>query len=98
MPELTDRMIFRLSKKITSPFQLHILAIDGLSIKKFVIDRHVKDEKDNIPMATLALLNEWKLQYEDQKRAFLDLCYALDKSNMASYKDTMLTDSSDMKN
>ena len=98
MPGLTDGMTLGLSQQITSELQLNTLAIHGLNIPEEVVERHVNNKKNDITMATHALLKEWRKKYQDQKVAFLELCSALEETKMASYKQIMLRDSSNMNN
>ena len=89
IPGLTEEMMFKLSQCINIESELRSLATCGLKVEGHIVDNHLTN-KGNIQMATLAVLKEWQRKYEDQWRAFVDLCSALERTNMGYYKTIML--------
>ena len=89
-PVLTEEMMLKLSERINIESELRSLATCGLKVEGHIVDNHLTNKPGDIPMATLAVLKEWQRKYEDQRRAFVDLCLALERTNMGYYKTIML--------
>ena len=84
-------MIWRLAKKIVTPSQLMTLALVGLKLEHTRVERCLYNRKDEITMATHAVLNEWNDSQEDKKFAYRTLCKALEaaKMNVLIYESKM---------
>ena len=81
--ELTDVMLYHLSRRICSPRQLRTLVTKGLGLKQHVLDKHLHDERD-INEAALKVLKEWGLRYQNSTVAYKTLCEILRKVKMSS--------------
>ena len=90
IPGLTEEMMFKLSQCINIESELRSLATCGLKVEDHIVDNKITNKPEDIPMATLAVLKEWQRKYDDQRRAFVDLCSALGRTNMGYYKTIML--------
>ena len=82
--ELTDAMLLNLSRRISAPGQLRILATKGLNVKEYVLEKHLHNEKD-INEATVKVLKEWKVAQENSTVAYSRLCDILRKVKMSSF-------------
>ena len=81
--ELTDVMLYNLSRRMSSPGQLRTLATKGLGLKQHILDKHLHNERD-INEAALKALREWRLCYQNSAVAYRTLCEILNKVKMSS--------------
>ena len=81
--ELTDVMLFNLSRRINASDQLRTLATNGLGLKLHVQDKHLENEKYTNE-AALKVLKEWRLSYQNSAVAYKTLCEILRKVKMSS--------------
>ena len=89
--ELTDGMLLELSRRMTSPGQLRRLVTMGLGLKQHALDSHLQNTRD-INEAALSILKEWSLSHESPAAVHNRLCEALNKVNMCSLIQGVLTD------
>ena len=90
IPVLTEKMMLKLSERINIESELRSLATSGLKVEGHIVDKHLTNRPRDIQMATFDVLREWQRKYPDQRRAFVDLCLALERTNMGYYKTIML--------
>ena len=77
-PELTEIMMHNLSKKITSEAELRNLATLGLRVKSDITDTNLTNIRD-INNAALRVIEEWAVNKQDKKAAYVELCEILKK-------------------
>ena len=76
-------MLLNLSRRLTNKPETRLLAINGLQIKKHIIDKHLHDES-NITEA-YRILDEWFKNQPNSRKAYNRLCKALGECNMSGY-------------
>ena len=90
IPELTDQMVERLSKCITSEEELRALAINGLGRESENVKKHQANYPKAITTAAYNLLIEWRNGQMDQQSAYKELCKGLKSSNLELYIASVL--------
>ena len=75
-------MLWSLANKIVTQSQLMTLALIGLKVERHRVERCLTNHKDDISVATHAVLKEWNDSQEDKKFAYKSLCKALESAKM----------------
>ena len=88
--ELNAARLWKLAQKITSAEELVTIAILGLGADDDLVDRHLKDNHDNIAMASKCVLKDWKQTQPNSHVAYINMCKALGKVNKNQYVVTAL--------
>ena len=79
-PELTDSHILKLSMRMTNPIELRLLAVMGLKLTAYDVQKHITN--NDIQSATYGVLREWRNSHTTSRIAFQRLSEALQRSNM----------------
>ena len=82
--ELTEQMLVKLSRLITSPDSLRDLASLGLGIPNNIITKHLTNERGSITEAAFKTLQEWDMNQEFKVIAHREMCEALRKVKKSS--------------
>ena len=77
-------MVFNLSRCLTNRAEIRLLAMNGLGIKKHIVEKHFHDETD-ITEAAYRILDEWCKNQRSPRNAYDRLCKTLKEVNMSSY-------------
>ena len=87
---LTDQGLLSLSNKITSNTDLNKLAIHGLRIPDYMVQKHITNEND-ISSAAHRVLQDWRTSKESDKVAGNQLWEALGLSvvGLNRFRDTL---------
>ena len=84
-------MLFKLSKCINNQTNLNDLAILGLGLNYDVVDKHIKNKKDEFNVAVFDILKEWFKTIESPEEKYQILYKALGKKgvNMQDYRKAL---------
>ena len=77
-------MVLRLSSRMTSPADIRLLAMNGLQIKKHIVDKHLNNERD-ISEAAFRVLDEWCKNQLNSRVAHSRLCRVLRLVDMSAF-------------
>ena len=77
-------MVLNLSMRLTNKGTIRQLAMNGLRMEKYIIDKHFHDEAD-ITEAAYRILDEWSKNQGNSRKAHNRLCKALTECNMSGY-------------
>ena len=78
-------MMDNLAQNITSNRDLRDLGTQGFGFKQNVLDTALRNNKDDINEAAIAIIKKWSDKYEDQAQAYTALCGILRKIGKASW-------------
>ena len=88
--ELGDVTLWHFSETLSTKEDLHKLAISGLDLKDYALQKHLANNSNDIRAAAYSLLKEWRATQDDKRVAFTNLCAALDRSGMPFLKKRTL--------
>ena len=77
-----DQKILKLSMCINRETDLYCLATIGLGLPMNVVDKHIKNNRDEFTMAVYGVLQQWSNSIENHKDAHEKLCEALGKEGV----------------
>ena len=77
-------MLLNLSQRITNETDLRSLATNGLSVKEYITDSHIYDEK-KLTLAAHRVLKDWRRNQRNSRVAYSRLCDILDTVEMSYY-------------
>ena len=80
-------MLFEVSGRLTSDREVYNLAINGLKLDFYKVNRHLSNCHDRT-VATLHLLQEWCINF-DRKEAFNRLLDVFRKVGMSAYTNIL---------
>ena len=83
-------MVLNLSMRLTNKGAIRLLAMNGLEMKKHIIDKYFHDETD-ITEAAYRILDEWYKTQCNSRKAYNRLCKALREVNMSGYIEYIQT-------
>ena len=87
--QLTEEKIMELSKRFHSLYDLQDLAIKGLNIKSYIVDRHISKHQNNISSAAFSSIREWRNAQLNAGVAHTEMSQALEKINKTFYKQVL---------
>ena len=93
-PELGERRIQGLSRRISQKEELRVLAMKGLHMDDYVLDYHLVKNKQNVRGAAYSLLKDWLSMHSNRQVAYARLAEALKGVNMAFYVSDVLENGS----
>ena len=88
-------MLYCLSKCVTKGDELKNLAVMGLELELHAVSRHLNNRRDDITMAALDVLLEWRNSQENSTMAYIQLCKALRRARLNYLVGRVLESSGD---
>ena len=84
--DLTDAQLLKLSRRITTKDDLNTLAILGLDIENYVVDKHL-GKSESVPTAAHDVLKDWRKKQGSSREAYSNLVAALQRLGWNDYID-----------
>ena len=75
-------MLLKLSEKIIEEHDLQKVGVIGLGLEDSVVDRHLRNNRNDITMAVLGVVKTWRRTQPDSTVAYTKLCEALREVEM----------------
>ena len=81
-----DASLWEFSKHFVAESDLRDVALNGLQMSGNTVEKHIKDNPNEITAAAYSLFNEWLVRQENAAEASINMNRALDATGKPFYK------------